>query len=246
MTEPLIGAANQPHSTAVDDTIEQLARAISHDLREPLIIVQQFAELLRAEYGDRLDEQGCEWLERIERNSRRAQQMVQTLRQFWTLGVDPARWTQVDLNQLLEFARGELQDEVSFTFRIESERLPTVLGDPHLLKRILVEVVRNAMQHGRQEGLILTACNVSDADGQGIALVDNGSGIPAALLPQVTTLFVSSNAAHHVGGGLSIAQRIMQLHGGQLHVTSCNQGTRVRLLWPSGSDTESTLIDRDH
>jgi signal transduction histidine kinase/DNA-binding NarL/FixJ family response regulator len=110
--------------------------------------------------------------------------------------------------------------------------VPTaVLGDPTRLQQVLVNLVSNALKFTRQGEVSvqvgLAASSPPDAEHVALRFVvrDTGIGIPANKLAAIFEDFSQANASttREFGGtglGLSIARNLVQLHGGQLSVTS--------------------------
>lgn len=98
-----------------------------------------------------------------------------------------------------------------------------IQADPNLLVLALINLIRNALQavSGREDALINV--EVSGAlEHPVIMIADNGPGIPAERLSAIFTPFFSTKPGGS-GIGLPISQRIMQLHGGQLLVSSIQE-----------------------
>lgn len=94
-------------------------------------------------------------------------------------------------------------------------------GDANLITLALINLIRNALQavEGQKDGIVrVDAC--AGATGRLlITITDNGPGIPPERLSAVFTPFYSTKSGGS-GIGLPISRRIMQLHGGQLSVSS--------------------------
>ncbi|MGI4863934.1 MAG: ATP-binding protein [Janthinobacterium lividum] len=124
-------------------------------------------------------------------------------------------------------------DSKGLLLRVEvAPEVPTaVLGDPTRLQQVLVNLVSNALKFTRKGGVLvrvgLAATAPPDAEHVALrfAVRDSGIGIPADKLAAIFEDFSQANASttREFGGtglGLSIARNLVQLHGGQLDVTS--------------------------
>lgn len=102
-----------------------------------------------------------------------------------------------------------------------ADRELQVYGDANLLTLALINLIRNALQaiEGQKEGLVRVDASVGTSGRLLITITDNGPGIPPGRLSVVFTPFYSTKSAGS-GIGLPISLRIMQLHGGQLSVSS--------------------------
>ena len=71
--------------------LEQYVHTVSHDLRSPLVSLIGFARLLNQDYGDRLDDKGRHFLERIEQASRTMEHLISDLLELSRIGPAPRR-----------------------------------------------------------------------------------------------------------------------------------------------------------
>lgn len=95
-----------------------------------------------------------------------------------------------------------------------------LVADQNLIVLALINLIRNALQAicGMPDGRIIV--EVSKAgNSTAITVTDNGPGIPSELISSIFTPFFSTKSGGS-GIGLSISQRIMQLHSGQIRVSS--------------------------
>ncbi len=112
----------------------------------------------------------------------------------------------------------------------------SVVGDPALLRQLLMIVLDNAIKYTRSGGRV--TIGVSAADGAPVVLVeDTGVGISAEALPRIFDRFYRGGSARDpvsgAGLGLAIARWITDAHEGDIAVSSApGRGTRVRLRFP--------------
>lgn len=119
-------------------------------------------------------------------------------------------------------------------------------ADPARLEQILVNLLTNAAKYTPTGGQI--AIGVRGDDKQlCIEVTDNGTGIPAAMLPHVFELFtqVDRSLERSQGGlgiGLTLVRRLIELHGGQVAVQSKEgQGSTFSVTLPTSAESSRTL-----
>ena len=100
----------------------------------------------------------------------------------------------------------------------------TVSGDRHRLRQLLLNLTDNAIKYNQSGGRILLGLK-NDRQTAELTIANTGPGIPAEKLPRVFERFYRGDPAHgsHVEGcglGLSIAQRIVNAHGGTIQIAS--------------------------
>jgi two-component system sensor kinase FixL len=126
----------------------------------------------------------------------------------------------VDLRSLIDEALALVAHDLS-SRQIEAtfEAPSTVIdGDPVLLKQVLLNLLRNAMDAlaeippARRRITIRSAVTIADAE---LSVCDTGPGLPAEITGRLFTPFVTTKA-NGLGIGLVIAQRIVDAHGGTI------------------------------
>jgi signal transduction histidine kinase len=146
----------------------------------------------------------------------------------------------VNLGELAQKAVRRIQalaDEKHLSVQVESEGVPTVIGDPTLLEQALLILLDNAVKYNRQDGRIVVRTEEHDHHVL-LEVRDTGIGIAPEHLPHMGERFyrVDKARAREAGGtglGLSIARSIAASHGGQLTLTSVpDQGTTVIISLP--------------
>jgi len=114
-----------------------------------------------------------------------------------------------------------------------------IQGDAVRVGQIIVNLVANASKFNRKDGEISVALGVEDAKTDGgsdrpaavLRVRDNGVGIDPSLLPRIFDLFVQSDDAPGeprthtgIGVGLTLARRLVELHGGAIEASSAGLG----------------------
>lgn len=112
-----------------------------------------------------------------------------------------------------------LFDSDDFCCGMEFESsLPKILIDPHRLKRVLFNLIKNSFEAMDGSGKIQFAFRKENTFLK-ISLTDNGGGIPKEYLPKLFTPFETTKQSG-TGLGLLIARQIIEAHGGHLTVDS--------------------------
>ena len=116
--------------------------------------------------------------------------------------------------------------------------MPTLMFDPEALHRAILNVVTNAIDAcdetaGRPRDRHRRA-TTTRRSWPTIVVEDNGAGIAPDDLEAIFTVFVSRKGGRGTGLGLPVTRKILEEHGGQIHVDSTvGQGSRFTLELPA-------------
>ena len=254
-------AAEQHRAAALTRALEQqreldrlqreFIQNVSHELRTPLGIVRGYAELL--ETGDlgelRLEQR--EPINIIARRSRMLGKLVDDIMAALELKVREVQKESVDLAHLARQAVTDLQVAASRAGLTLSARivedLPPVPGDPIALRRVLDNLVGNALKFTPSGGKVTVRLQQNE-DKVELQVSDTGVGIPPDHLGRIFDRFyqVDGSATRRFGGvglGLALVKEIVEAHGGQVTVASLvGQGTTFTVLLPV---TTAPSVKRD-
>ena len=213
-----------------------LLSAVSHDLRTPLtsILGAAQAALPHAPPGAVQD-----MLVQIRNQSQAMQQLVDNLLTMARLqqgGVHLQReWLPVD--ELVGSALQQLRERLS-THVLQTQlsaALPLLQVDAVLMERVLVNLLDNAAKYTPDGTQITISAQVADSDCL-LVIEDNGPGLPANMdvqqLFEPFTRGVNESAVSGMGLGLTLAQHIVQAHGGSLEATSSATGAKFTIRLP--------------
>lgn len=195
----------------------------SHELRTPVSIIKSACE-----YAEAYDETDAERRETLAMIHRQADKMTALIGQLLSLtrldqGTEQLRPEPLDLCQLARQAVGELNRDPA-RLRLCLQGSVTVRGDAALLGRLLANLVDNAFKYGVPGGTVTVTVRAEGGEAL-LTVADEGPGIPADQQEKIWQRFYQVDAARGdaqegVGLGLSLVQRIAQVHGGRMTLES--------------------------
>ncbi len=214
--------------------LEAFSYSVSHDLRAPMRHITGFVDLLRKEHGERLTDDGRQFIDIIYDTAKLAGRMVDDLLAFSRVGRTEMRSTTVNLNLLIEQCKRELAPDIG---RREIEwigsPLPSVHGDPAMLKLALENLLSNALkytsraEHPRIEIGELKASEAPNSENVSSGAIhmivcfvrDNGVGFDMQYAAKLFGVFHRLHRAEEFEGtgiGLANVKRIITRHGGRI------------------------------
>jgi signal transduction histidine kinase len=201
--------------------LESFSYSVSHDLRSPLRSMDGFSLALLEDYGDQLDEDARDSLQRIRAASQRMGRLIDELLGLARVTRAELRMQDVDLSamaqeMLASMAKAEPGRRVGW----EIENGILVRGDRELIAIALQNLLANAWKFTGKVEQALIRVGTRREDGEQVCFVsDNGAGFDMAY---ASRLFGAFQRLHHerdfpgTGVGLATVQRVMRRHGWSL------------------------------
>jgi PAS domain S-box-containing protein len=205
--------------------LERFAYIASHDLQEPLRMVSSFSELLHEEYGDKLDEQGRQYVDWTLKSSKRMQALVSDLLEYSRADADESGFSEFDSGAQISAVIDNLGDVLDQTgAKITIGDMPVIFANPLRFSRLMQNLVGNATKYratDRDPEIEITA---EDRDGEWLFSVrDNGIGMRSEYLEQIFVIFKRLHNKDEYPGtgiGLSVCKKIVENFGGRIWVES--------------------------
>jgi light-regulated signal transduction histidine kinase (bacteriophytochrome) len=206
--------------------LDTFAYAASHDLKEPLRGIHNFAEFLRDEEGERLSEQGQRRLATILRLTRRMDDLIESLLQYSRVGRIELDSRPVDLNEvlalILESLQPLIQSRAVQTQVLDS--LPVTACDRVRVTEIFSNLISNAIKYNdRADKWVAIGCDATRAPPV-FFVRDNGIGISPKHFVQIFQIFRRLHGRDEYGGGtgagLTITRKAIERHGGTIWLES--------------------------
>lgn len=223
--------------------LDSFAYVASHDLKEPLRGIHNYAVFLLEDYADKLDTEGTQKLETLVRLSRRMESLIESLLQLSRVGRQELTVTTVNVHEVLEDVLDMLQLSYQHIKREVTVKgpLPIVRCDAVRLREVFTNLFTNALKYNDKPTVHvevgLAPAGVRGPRGTGqpedfyvFYVRDNGIGIDARHHEVVFRIFKRLHAQDKYGGGtgagLSIARKMVERHEGELWLESVpGQGT---------------------
>ena len=191
-----------------NERLEEFASIVSHDLRNPLTVLESSLELA-AETGDEDHFQRCE---------RAVDRMERLIDDLLSLARVDDRVEDLEPVDLADVTRGCWEPVASTGATLEVETDRTIEADPDRLRQLLENCFRNAVEHGG-ESVTVTVGDLSE----GFYVADDGPGIPEADRDEVFEAG-HSTAQDGTGFGLYIVQQVARAHDWTVTVTESEVG----------------------
>jgi two-component system sensor histidine kinase CpxA len=244
------------------DSQSRLLKDVSHELRSPLARLSVALGLAR----QRATPEAEASLNRIEQEADRLNQLIQRLLTISRLesGADGLRKNRLSLRELAEHVARDAEFETlgrGCRVIVKADATDTgeheydeflVDADPDLLRSAVENVVRNATRY-TAEGTTVEVRLERERGGQGeeeivLRVLDSGPGVPDEALPKIFEPFYRLDDARNrqtggAGLGLSIVDRAIRLHGGQLRASNRKEGgLQVEIRIPAGPPVQGFAL----
>jgi signal transduction histidine kinase len=224
--------------------IGRLVAGISHEIRNPLAIINQSAFMVKRRVQklcsnvDNIDSI-LESVERIERNVIRATDIIERLLNFSKPYYTKTQ--KVNLKEAIEEAMklATLQtqrSDIQFSKKLSDVY---VKGDKNALIQLFINLILNAIEAIENKGKITIKIIPLRRDGNvKVIIKDTGKGIPEEIMDKIFEPFFTTKEKG-TGLGLAVSYRIVQDHGGKMLVNSKEgEGTEFILIFPMYNEEE--------
>lgn len=228
----------------------ELARRLAHELKNPLFPLQITVEnLLRARENtpEQFDEVFRESTATLLAEIANLKTIIGRFSDFSKM---PApQFQALDLDELIrgvvQLFQGQLSREpMQIRSELDLGEVPPVTGDPTLLRRVIENLVLNAIDAMPKGGTLTFRTRVADSDGLShpsaiFEIADTGHGLTPEECERLFTPYYTSKQ-HGTGLGLAIVQSVVSDHHGKITVSSTkNLGTTFRIELPLWDGTEA-------
>ncbi len=216
--------------------LDDFAYIASHDLKEPLRGIHNYAGFLIEDHGDRLGDDGRAKLETVKRLAQRLEGLINSLLTFSRVGRVELAVQETDLNQIL----AEVLDSLAITLKQKGvevripKRLPSLRCDQVRIAEVFRNLITNAIKYNDKptKWVEIGACADGEPVGSGkfrpgeaaFYVRDNGIGIQEKHFETVFQIFKRLHSRDRygegTGAGLTIVKKIVERHGGRIWADS--------------------------
>ena len=206
--------------------LDEFTYIASHDLKEPLRGIHNYARFLAEDYADKLDAGGQHMLSAVSQQAERMQRLIEDLLEIARLGREPMKQAETDLDAVVD----EVLASLSFSLaekKVEVRRQPLgrITCDRVRVAEVFRNLITNALKYNDKPVPLVEIGRRESATGESeFTVQDNGIGIKPDFHARVFAPFKRLHAKEAYGGGsgvgLAIVKRIVEAHGGHIGVSS--------------------------
>jgi PAS domain S-box-containing protein len=218
--------------------LEEFAFVASHDLQEPLRKIQAFSERL-AKRSAGLDDDGRDYLQRMTSAAARMQALIIDLLDYSRVNTRGQPLQKLELDPLLDEVLQDLETALEQSgAQVLREPLPPVRGDASQLRRVLQNLLSNALkfQQTGQRPLIRIYAEHPSGNAWVLCIADNGIGFDEKYLDRIFNPFQRLHGREAYAGtgiGLAIVKKIVERHGASITASSApGVGSIFRISFP--------------
>jgi signal transduction histidine kinase len=218
--------------------LEQFAYVTSHDLRQPLRMVNSYMQLLERALADKLDDETRQMMHFAAEGARRMDQMLVSLLEYSRVGHkgEPmqALASREALDEALHFLAPSIADAQA-TVRVSGD-CPKVLASRDEFTRLWQNLISNAIKYRNPEHAPEIDITVTPEPHGGwrFCVADNGIGIDPAQVDRLFKVFQRLHTREQYEGngiGLAVARKIVERHGGHIWIESDGAGKGSRFCF---------------
>jgi len=204
------------------EELRALIFALAHDLKAPLRSIKAFASILLNE--QELNEEGKDALQRILNAGERMEMLIGNLLEYGRMEMKEARIEKIDVNEIVEEVINEMQAFINERkAEIKIGKLPPVRGDRDIMKRVMHNLIHNAVKFVERGKKPVVEIYGEKNDVAKIFIKDNGIGIPKGREREIFALFAKLHGREEyagVGIGLAMVKKGVEMMGGRVGVRS--------------------------
>ncbi|HHJ17492.1 MAG TPA: HAMP domain-containing sensor histidine kinase [Gammaproteobacteria bacterium] len=217
--ESLVASRTQ-ELNASNKELEAFSYSVSHDLRSPLRSIDGFSYAILEEYGDKLDDTGKDYLQRVRAATQRMGDLIDDMLTLSRMTRSEFKREEVNLSELAEEVIQSLREQ-------QPERQVTVditgsmpaSGDRHLLKIALDNLLGNAWKYTARQASAHIEFGRQQQDGETVYYIrDNGAGFDMRYSGKLFGAFQRLHGTEYEGTGIGLATvlRIIRRHNGRI------------------------------
>lgn len=207
--------------------LEAFTYMASHDLKEPLRGIHNYARLLLEDCTGKLEPEDIGKLQTIARLSQRMEKMMNSLLDYSRMSRDELALQPCDVNAVLVEVLDSLSariEESGAALRI-APGFPSITADPFTVGEIFANLIVNALKYNEKDEKWVEVGFEEKPQTPTVFFVrDNGIGMEAENLDSIFTIFRRLHRTKDYGGGsgvgLTVARKLAERHGGRMWVSS--------------------------
>ena len=220
---------------SINRELKDFASIVSHDLKAPLRGIKSLATWIRDDCSEKLGEQGNEQIRLLLGRVERMYNLIDGVLQYSIVGRTEEQLTEVHLDKFIPEIIDMVVPPQHIKVTIEN-KMPVIVGEETQIMQLLQNLLSNAIKYNdKPQGWIKVGC-VEENGWWKFSVSDNGPGIEERHFERIFKMFQALAVTEEFEGtgvGLTVAKKIVELHGGRIWVESkVGQGSTFFFTWP--------------
>jgi signal transduction histidine kinase len=200
--------------------LEQFAYVASHDLQQPLLILDCYVQLLAQRYKGKLDSEADDFIARLIEGVDRMQTMIKELLDYSRLDAKSTDFQRTDCGMVFGKAIANLQAIIDkHDVVVTHDHFPIVMAKDFLLVQLFQNLISNAIKFRSEEPPRIHVSVDQQENAWLFSVQDNGIGFDPRYTERIFTLFERIHGRRKYPGtgiGLAICKKIVERHGGSI------------------------------
>jgi signal transduction histidine kinase len=206
----------------INKELKDFASIVSHDLKAPLRGIKSLASWLLDDCADSLGDQGKEQINLLLGRVERMYNLIDGVLQYSIVGRTEEKVVPVNLNKFVPEIIDMLVPPKNISVTVENE-LPVIECEETQIMQLFQNLLNNAIKYmNKEQGRIKVGCTEENGAWK-FSIADNGPGIEEKNFEKIFKMFqvvAVSEEFQGTGVGLTVAKKIVELHGGRIWVES--------------------------
>lgn len=243
-----------------NSALQDFAFVASHDLQEPLRIIQGFSGRIQSKFSENLPPEGNDFLRRIQKAAKRMEGLILDLLAYSRLTTKSQPFVSTNLHTIAQEVLDDLEETINRTNgRVVLADLPTIDADPLQMRQMIQNLVANALKFHKANvpPIVVINSRIIDKESEEhntrekefceITIKDNGIGFDEKYLERIFQPFQrlhSQQDYEGTGMGLAVCRKIVERHDGEITAQSISgQGTTFIVTLPTTQINEVTTSE---
>lgn len=227
-------AARTKDLKASNKELANFAFIASHDMKTPLLNIQNMISLIEKKYPGK-DDKEAYYFKLIKKNASQIYELVQDTLEFSSFSTKKPKPKLVDVEEIIKDIKYQYKQKDGKKIIVGSD-LPKLRAHPGELKRILQNLIENGLKYNKSDFAKVKITYENQKKQHQFKITDNGIGIEDAYLEHIFGMYKRlHNHSEYEGTGLGLAlcRKLIRNNGGKIWVESkSGAGSNFYFTWP--------------
>jgi light-regulated signal transduction histidine kinase (bacteriophytochrome) len=223
----------------VNMDLENFAYVASHDMQEPLRMVNSYVQLLQKRYKGKLDSQADDFIAFAVDGVTRMKTLLDDLLTYSRVSYSNFKLTNLDLNAVIRKVEHKMTNSSKCSkFIINSTQLPVIQADAFQMEMLFFHLLENGIKFNKNTTPTVDISSRKNENHWLFTVKDNGIGFEKAYYDKIFNIF---NRLHNYsefkgsGIGLALCKKILEYHNGSIWAQSVpGKGSTFSFCIPFG------------